>query len=100
MPQLKLTKMSQSIKQIQAERSMTLHSIRSITSKLEARFLNDRLKKLLTKHLDTHKRVLAQLNLMLKTVVIESVRDRQITISRAKLRRLSYLTQQLRSQNS
>ncbi len=89
--------MSQSIEQIQAERSMTLNSIRSITSKLEARFLNDRLKKLLTKHLDTHKRVLAQLNLMLKTVVIESVRNRQITISRAKLRRLSYLTQQLRN---
>jgi hypothetical protein len=91
---------SQSIEQIQAERSMTLNSIRSITSKLEARYLNDRLKKLLTKHLDTHKRVLAQLNLMLKTVVIESVRNRQITISRAKLRRLSYLTQQLRTQES
>ncbi len=66
----------QSIEQIQAERSMTLNLIRSITSKLEARFLNDRLKKLLTKHLDTHKKVLAQLNLMLKTVVIESVRNR------------------------
>jgi hypothetical protein len=89
--------MSQSIEQIQAERSMMLNSIRSITSKLEARFLNDRLKKLLTNHLDTHKRVLAQLNLMLKTVVIESVRNRQITISRAKLRRLSYLTQQSRN---
>lgn len=91
---------SQSIEQIQAERSMTLNSIRSIISKLEARSLNDRLKKLLTKHLDTHKRVLAQLNLMLKTAVIESVRNRQITISRAKLRRLSYLTQQLRTQES
>jgi hypothetical protein len=91
---------SQSIEQIQAERSMTLNSIRSITSKLEARHLNDRLKKLLTKHLDNHKRVLAQLNLMLKTAVIESVRNRQITISRAKLRRLSYLTQQLRTQES
>ena len=91
---------SQSIEQIQAERSMTVNSIRSITSKLEARNLNDRLKKLLTKHLDTHKRVLAQLNLMLKTAVIESVRNRQITISRAKLRRLSYLTQQLRTQES
>ena len=91
---------SQSIEQIQAERSMTLNSIRSITSKLEAHSLNDRLKKLLTKHLDTHKRVLAQLNLMLKTAVIESVRNRQITISRAKLRRLSYLTQQLRTQES
>ena len=88
---------SQSIEQIQAERSMTLNSIRSIASKLEARSLNDRLKRLLTKHLDTHRRVLAQLNLMLKTVVIESVRNRQITISRAKLRRLSYLTQQLRN---
>ena len=91
---------SHSIEQIQAERSMTLNSIRSITSKLEARHLNDRLKKLLTKHLDNHKRVLAQLNLMLKTAVIESVRNRQITISRAKLRRLSYLTQQLRTQES
>ena len=91
---------SQSIEQIQAERSMTLNSIRSITSKLEVRHLNDRLKKLLTKHLDTHKRVLVQLNLMLKTAVIESVRNRQITISRAKLRRLSYLTQQLRTQES
>ena len=91
---------SQSIEQIQAERSMTLNSIRSITSKLEARSLNDRLKKLLTKHLDTHKKVLVQLNLMLKTVVIESVRNRQITISRAKLRRLGYLTQQLRTQES
>jgi hypothetical protein len=91
---------SQSIEQIQAERSMTVNSIRSITSKLEARNLNDRLKKLLTKHLDTHKRVLAQLNLMLKSIVIESVRNRQITISRAKLRRLSYLTQQLRTQES
>jgi hypothetical protein len=59
---------SQSIEQIQAERSMTLNSIRSITSKLEERSLNDRLKKLLTKHLDTHMIVLAQLNLMLKTV--------------------------------
>ena len=47
---------SQSIEQIQAERSMTLNSIRSITNKLEARSLNDRLKKLLTKHLDTHKK--------------------------------------------
>jgi len=91
---------SQSIEQIQAERSMTLNSIRSITNKLEARYLNDRLKKLLTKHLDTHKKVLAQLNLMLKKVIIESVRNRQITISRAKLRRLSYLTQQLRTQES
>ena len=91
---------SQSIEQIQVERSMTLNSIRSITSKLEARYLNDRLKKFLTKHLDTHKRVLAQLNLMLKSIVIESVRNRQITISRAKLRRLSYLTQQLRTQES
>lgn len=91
---------SQSIEQIQAERSMTLNSIRSIISKLEARSLNDRLKRLLTKHLDTHKRVLAQLNLMLKAAVIESVRNRQITISRAKLRRLSYLTQQLRTQES
>jgi hypothetical protein len=35
----------QSIEQIQAERSMTLHSIRSIMSRLEARSLNDRLKK-------------------------------------------------------
>ena len=60
---------SQSIEQIQAERSMTLNSIRSITSKLEARYLNDRLKKLLTKHLDTHKKVLAQLNLMLKKLL-------------------------------
>jgi hypothetical protein len=82
-----------SIEQIRAERSMTAFSIRSITSKLEE-CPNDRLRKLLTRHLNTHKRVLAQLNIILKNTIIEIVHDRRIINSRAKLRRLSYLTQQ------
>jgi hypothetical protein len=84
----------QSIKEVQAERSMTINSIQLIIDKLEGCLLNDRLRKLLTKNLNTHKRVLAQLNSLLKKVIIDVVGNRQITISRAKLRCLSYLTQQ------
>jgi len=84
----------QASKEVQAERSMTINSIQLIIDKLEGCLLNDRLRKLLTKNLNTHKRVLAQLNSLLKKVIIDVVGNRQITISRAKLRCLSYLTQQ------
>jgi hypothetical protein len=76
----------QSIKEVRAEKSMTINSIQLITHKLEGCLLNDRLRKLLTKHLNTHKRVIAQLNALLKKVIIDFVCKRQITISRAKLR--------------